>query len=415
MIEARYEAVTEPPWPDDAAIRGRPRAVESRYETVSLDRFLAEPEPECPMLVAGLGLPSVGTIVLGGPPKSLKTLFMTQLALCTSSLDDEDDWLPFLDFPIERGGPVVFVEEEGGRSPLRRRIDRQREALGAKPSIEFLLFAGVRIDNDASMARLTQTAIHHDAALVVLDPFSFLHSQDENKPASMAPVMKRLSRLASDAETLVVAIHHVTKPQADRPKGRLGDRIRGASSITAGVDGFLLLDRIGDNRAKLDGEFRDHEPISLAVELDPATLLLHRVDEPTRRSVPSEDLRAFVAERGHVTRAQVTEHFGLGSKNTARVLLEELDGIDWHRGPAAVEAFFRRIYAAPQRYGWRWRDRWVSAQGPWASFVAIGDEFVDVAGVERRVIPYCLTGTLVQHDGRWRFLLLHGSEESSGG
>jgi hypothetical protein len=91
------------------------------------------------------------------------------------------------------------------------------------------------------------------------------------------------------------------------------------------------------------------------------------------------------------------------------------EGVETHRGRTAVEAFFRRIYAAPKRYGWQWRDRWVFAQGPWASFVAIGDEFVDVAGAERRVIPYCLTGTLVRRDGRWRFLLLHGSEESSVG
>ena len=89
------------------------------------------------------------------------------------------------------------------------------------------------------------------------------------------------------------------------------------------------------------------------------------------------------------------------------------EGVEAHRGRAAVEAFFRRIYAAPRRYSWRWRDRWVSAEGAWASFVAIGDEFVDVTGAERLVIPYCLTGTLVWRDG-WRFLLLHGSEESAG-
>jgi ketosteroid isomerase-like protein len=88
------------------------------------------------------------------------------------------------------------------------------------------------------------------------------------------------------------------------------------------------------------------------------------------------------------------------------------EGVETHRGRAAVEAFFRRIYAAPKRYGWQWRDRWVSAHGPWASFVAVGDEFVDVPGAERRVIPYCLTGTLVRTEGRWRFLLLHGSEDA---
>lgn len=89
------------------------------------------------------------------------------------------------------------------------------------------------------------------------------------------------------------------------------------------------------------------------------------------------------------------------------------EGVEAHRGREAVEAFFGRIYAAPKRYSWRWRDRWVLDHGAWASFAAIGDEFVEAAGSERLVIPYCLTGTLVRHDGRWRFLLLHGSEETS--
>jgi hypothetical protein len=89
------------------------------------------------------------------------------------------------------------------------------------------------------------------------------------------------------------------------------------------------------------------------------------------------------------------------------------EGVEAYRGPPDIEAFFGRIYAGPRRYGWRWRDRWVSAEGASASFVAIGDEFVDVEGETRRVIPYCLTGTLVRRDGAWRFLMLHGSEEAS--
>lgn len=91
------------------------------------------------------------------------------------------------------------------------------------------------------------------------------------------------------------------------------------------------------------------------------------------------------------------------------------EGVEAHRGRAAVESFFGRIYAGPRRYSWLWRDRWVSERGTWASFVALGDEFVDVTGEERLVFPYCLTGTLVRRDGLWRFLLLHGSEASSSG
>jgi hypothetical protein len=89
------------------------------------------------------------------------------------------------------------------------------------------------------------------------------------------------------------------------------------------------------------------------------------------------------------------------------------EGVQTHRGRTAVESFLRRIYASQTRYSWRWRDRWVTTEGDWASFVAIGDELVEVAHAERRVHPYCLTGTLVWRDG-WRFLLLHGSEEPRG-
>ena len=89
------------------------------------------------------------------------------------------------------------------------------------------------------------------------------------------------------------------------------------------------------------------------------------------------------------------------------------EGVEAHRGRAAVESFFGRIYAGPRRYSWLWRDQWVSAQGTWASFVALGDELVDVTGEERLVFSYCLTGTLVRRGGLWRFLLLHGSEASA--
>lgn len=87
------------------------------------------------------------------------------------------------------------------------------------------------------------------------------------------------------------------------------------------------------------------------------------------------------------------------------------EGVETHRGRAAVEAFSAATTAR--------RNATVGVGGiggsrAWASFVAIGDEFVNVADAERLVIPYCLSGTLVPHDGRWRFLLLHGSEESSG-
>jgi hypothetical protein len=125
----------------------------------------------------------------------------------------------------------------------------------------------------------------------------------------------------------------------------------------------------------------------------------------------TEDVLAAIDELGRCLAAQDLAGTLALMTDDPDVTVIPSEGVEVYRGRAAVESFFSRIYAAPKRYGWCWRDRWVSTTGDWASFVAVGDEFVDVPGADRLVIPYCLTGTLVRRDG-WRFLLLHGSEES---
>lgn len=89
------------------------------------------------------------------------------------------------------------------------------------------------------------------------------------------------------------------------------------------------------------------------------------------------------------------------------------EGVDVYRGPRAVRAFLDRIYSGPRRYGWRWKERWVSMSGQTATFVALGTESVDEGG-ERRRIPYCLTGVAESTPAGWRLKLLHASEDPTG-
>jgi hypothetical protein len=131
------------------------------------------------------------------------------------------------------------------------------------------------------------------------------------------------------------------------------------------------------------------------------------------RASDREGVLAAIAELGSCLAARDLEGTLALLADDPEVTVIPSEGVEAHRGGEAVESFFGRIYAGPKRYSWLWRDQFVSAQGTWASFVALGDEFVDVTGEERLVFPYCLTGTLVRRDGRWRFLLLHGSEASS--
>lgn len=337
--EPTFEPVpVEPEWLAEPAIGARP--ADNGLGPIAFETFLREPDPGYSELVTGLGIPDVGVTILAGPPKSLKTMLAGQLAICLSTIDD-DSTIPFLGSAIQRPGPVLFVEEEGNRHRLRERFRRQTDGLGAHaPAIQVWLFGGLRLDNAGWVKRLGEAIRHHSSRLVVLDPFSFLHSADENKPTAMAPIMRTLNRLAKDNETSILAIHHVTKPQADRPQGRLGDRIRGASSITAGVDALFVLDRTGDKRARLQSDARDAESVDIHLELDVETLLLSPVDGPPKvGKIDADELLAWVTEKGQVTAKEAMARFGVSSKVTALQALAELPGVDSYEGARGTKFF----------------------------------------------------------------------------
>jgi hypothetical protein len=341
-----YGADGPPLWDEDRNTSPRP-APTDRLATTSLSDFLGEEGSDTADLVTGLGLPDVGVGVLAGPPKSFKTLLASQLAVCVSASRGTAP-LPFLGREIPRGGSVLFVEEEGGRKKLRERFRRQIDGLQANdPAIELLLFSDLRLDDQRAVNRIVDAMRSNGHIAGILDPFGFMHSRDENRPSDMGPIMHVLNRAATASSSLVLALHHVAKPQAGRPAGRLGDRIRGASSITAGVDSLFVLERVAEIRARLQGESRDAESIDIHLEFDEATLLLTPVDGPTRtavstrtaRIVSDERLLAFVVAKGEVTAADVMERFGIKSKETALSYLKELPGLEVETGPRGTFIF----------------------------------------------------------------------------
>jgi hypothetical protein len=330
-----YGADGPPLWDEDRDGSPRP-TTPPRLATITLGAFLAEEDSDDTDLVVGLGLPNAGVGVLAGPPKSFKTLLALQLSICLSAGGGTAP-LPFLGHEIPRGGSVLFVEEEGGRKKLRKRLRRQIDGLEADdPAIELLLFSDLRLDDQHAVKRIVDAMRSNGHVAGILDPFGFMHSKDENKPSDMGPIMHSLNRAATEASALILALHHVTKPQAGRPAGRIGDRIRGASSITAGVDSLFVLERVAERGARLQGESRDAEPINIHLEFDEVTLLLTPVDGPARTSDPAgvermvtdDELLAFAAAKGRVTATHVMERFGVKSKATALSCLRAHPGLE---------------------------------------------------------------------------------------
>ena len=78
------------------------------------------------------------------------------------------------------------------------------------------------------------------------------------------------------------------------------------------------------------------------------------------------------------------------------------------RGPIELRPFLETLFARPETVSWEWDDVSVSASGDVAWLWLQGAAVLD--GVSR--LPYRITGVLERRQGRWLWMLFHGSEPS---
>ena len=81
---------------------------------------------------------------------------------------------------------------------------------------------------------------------------------------------------------------------------------------------------------------------------------------------------------------------------------------DRARGRAQLERHFQDFFARPETLSFAWREVEVAVHGPVAWLHAEGEAVLHGDGGDRRE-PYCLTGVLEQHGGKWLWRLFHGS------
>lgn len=302
-------------------------------ETVTFGELLATSPDPPPMLA--VGIPEVGVTVQAGPPKTGKSALAMQLALTIGARRPDDSQPDYLGAPPRKRGSVLYIAEEGSRAGIAWRARTQAAALElAGADVEFVLRQRIRLDDPGSVQLLGELVAARSPVLIVVDPLNRVHGRNEDRATEMTPVMDVLSAIAYQHACAVVLIHHVNKPA----EGRNGqDRQRGSTAIRSGSDANLLLEP-ANGVLRLTGEYRDHEPLSLHLELDPLTMLMQRADPAgdLPGGVPPADLRAFVEERGQVTAREVMARFGIKSKNTARDALEALPGLDRYDGLRGV-------------------------------------------------------------------------------
>ncbi len=195
-----------------------------------------------------LATPSLNIVY--GSPGSLKSMLVADCAVCVGS---GLQWLPpvagqeteLAAIPTTQT-PVFWIDYDNGKRRTDERLDALDRARGAPvdSALYYTVMSEPWLDamNAAAITTLSWRIRELAVGLVVIDNLgAVLGSADENSSA-MAQVMRNFRTLVEATGAAVVVIHHQRKFTGG---GKMGDDLRGHSSIRAALDLALLVEREG--------------------------------------------------------------------------------------------------------------------------------------------------------------------------
>jgi hypothetical protein len=215
-------------------------------------------------LVRGL-ITAGGVAIWSGEPKTGKSWDLIHTAVCVTSGQPV-----YGVHAVEKPSGVYLHFAEDDESSVRNRVLACAAGLPGLADQDgdwldrlYLVPRGTQLDllNDYEMFVETASVWAAEAecgvkmTLVGLDPLSDLHSGEEDKRDSMAPLMSRVQAwstgLSAHAGTKVTVglVHHAGKANADKSRKRGGQSMRGSSVIHASLDcGLHLRNPRGDGK-----------------------------------------------------------------------------------------------------------------------------------------------------------------------
>lgn len=204
-----------------------------------------EPKPPRAYVVLGL-LPLPSLSVLYGAPGTLKTMLMQDLALCVAT---GKPWLkpvpgnPTAGSFLCEKSPVLFLDVDNGWDRTERRFAALCRGHNAPTDAELSYVSFPKpafIASDLGCVdRLVSDIQRRGARLVVIDNLGAISGGVDENSAQMIEVMQGLRCIAERANVALVVIHHKSKGA----RLRIGDSIRGHSSIEAALDLALRAER----------------------------------------------------------------------------------------------------------------------------------------------------------------------------
>jgi len=194
------------------------------------------------------GLIEAGSLsVLFGAPGALKSMLAADLCVCVAG---GTPWLP--EAMDNAGalaltttlGKVLWVDFDNGARRTDERIEALARSRGLTADNDHLFFLSMPVpwlDATKDVSALLECVDTVGADLVVIDNLGVVSGCDENS-ADMAQAMSNFRTITEATGAALVLIHHQRKTGATKG-ARLGETLRGHSSIEASLDMALLVQR----------------------------------------------------------------------------------------------------------------------------------------------------------------------------
>ncbi len=265
-----------PPWTDAPEREEAPPRSDEDALLIDADTWDPAQTPRRPWVAPGYALRGAVTLV-AGPPSALKSSLMlgwaTAIALC---------WKFGRFHPAEPGKVIVYNVEDDGPEQ-RRRLEATLRHFDASPAdiagkviriaprtVGTLIVRDEngRLHFTPAMEQLDKLIAKHRPAMFIADPFTELHTAEENDNTAIRSIVAKFRELAITYNMAVIILHHTRKGAAYSPGDP--DIARGASAIIGAVRIAVTLTLMSEDDARAFGLPTDIEQRSNFVRLDDA-------------------------------------------------------------------------------------------------------------------------------------------------
>ena len=217
---------------------------------------------------------------------------------------------------------VLYLDYENPSFAIRDRLD----LMAGEMIVPDLHVWGTWLEHQPPQigSELLLTIAKESRPLIIVDPFRYSHSAEENDSTEMMAVMQHL-RYCAAAGGAVVILHHPAKTE--------GSTGRGSSAIKGAAD-LAFLQEMADPKDGgqitlkcIKNRFGETHPVTIRPNFDKGTFEVTDSPAFTKRTAESERLQRIISEMPGLTQNGVFQKSGMGRNRVIELLKSGRGGL----------------------------------------------------------------------------------------